>query len=286
MGSGGYWGVLFIVRRIDVGKIAKDDEVLLELGLSTTVTPAERAVVLTAINYAEGAVRRYLRYDPAWLSRTEFYPVMDFNQRNVDTSDAVWESSETEAYLRRLSSAATNQLQVRHLPIRSMTSLRVDYDGRFGTRVGSFAVATEKTEGEDYWPNYDSVDSDGNGVCMDGIIKSIGGWPTTPGSVRITYVAGYTDEEFHGRESVIDATPIWSAVMGEAVRKAKSIFVNQKQSGTGFVGGVIISEKLGDYSYTIDASQAKMLFGSSWDLTGQTKEMLSEFVNWGWMLAS
>ena len=266
-----------------MGKIVKDDEVLLELGLATSATSADRGVVAAAINYAEGAVRRYLRYDPVQLQRTEFYPSMNFGN---SSQGSVWESEGNIAYQRQIAAAATDELQIRHLPIRSVSSLRVDYDGRSGTRAGSFAVATERIEGEFFWPNYDSVDSSGHGVCMDGIIKSLGRWPTTPGTVKIVYTAGYTDEEFRGSEIVIDATPIWAAIVGESVRKAKSIFVNQKQTGAGFVGGVMTSERLGDYSYTIDASLAKALFGSSWDLMGQTKEMLSSFVNWGIMLAS
>lgn len=110
-----------------MGKIVKDDEVLLELGLSTTATPADRGVVAAAINYAEGAVRRYLGYDPVQLQRTEFYPSVNFG--NLSQA-AVWESEGDTAYLRQVAAAATDELQVRHLPIRSVASRQRIYTDR------------------------------------------------------------------------------------------------------------------------------------------------------------
>jgi hypothetical protein len=263
-----------------MGNIAKDDEVLLELGITTTATQDERLIVQTAITFAEGAVRRHLRYDPVSRSRTEYYPTIDLRRLH---RGAVWESEGDEAVLRRVAEAATDELQLRHIPIRSITGLRVDYDGRSGTRSGSFGADTAWTEGTDFWANYDILDSSSNSVCLDGILRSHGRWPTTPGTVRVVYTAGYTDEEFHGADTSIDAVPIWEAVINEATRKAKKAFVNQKQN-FGWAAGPLTSEKLGDYGYTVDSSTAKKLFGSSLDLMPETKEKLSEFVNLGYML--
>jgi len=162
-----------------MGKIANDDEVLLELGLADSATPEERNIVIAAINQAEGAVRRHLKYDPVLLERTEFYPQMNLQN---DAGLGVWEVSDTHAYIRRETSASIDELQIQHIPIRFIASLRIDYDGRFGARAGSFAASTEKTEGADFWPNYDTYDSEGAGICRDGIIRSSGAWPTSPGS--------------------------------------------------------------------------------------------------------
>ncbi len=266
-----------------MGKIAKDDEVLLDLGLADSATPNERAIVIAAINQAEGAVRRHLKYDPAVLERTEYYPQMSMENLS---HRGVWETNETHAFVRREANARTVELQIRHIPIRSISSLRIDLDGRSGANPGSFPASTEQTEGTDFWPNYDAVDSQGNEICLDGIIRSFGAWPITPGSVKIVYTAGYTDEEFHGNESVIDATPILGAVISEATRKAKRIFVGMKSARIGFAAGPIVSERLGDYNYTVDGTTAKALFGSNWDLMPETQAMLEDFINMGWVLAS
>jgi len=267
--------------------------VLLQLGISDTATANEQSIVDSAIKWAESAVRRHLRYDPVYRTRVEYYP-----QMNVDYSPgyAIWEASETEAYLRQLSSAVTDELQLRHLPIRSITSLYLDYDGRFGKRSGSFATDTLKTEGTDYWPRYDGVDDDSNPVCRDGIILSTGRWPTTPGSVKITYVAGYTADEFTGNGIALDAVSIYESVVFEAARKAKQTFVLSKNSGsttssTGWATGAITSERLGDYSYNLStsgggssSSGAGGLYDGVRDLSAETLERLADFVNLGFAL--
>lgn len=266
-------------------RIVNDDEVLLELGIATTATPEQRAVVIAAVQKAEGAVRRFLKYDPVQASRTEFYPMQDFDAAG---GQAVWEVEGSSAYLRRLSQAATQELQVRHLPLRSIPAidLRIDYDGRSGALAGSFAAETQKTEGSDYWPNYDGLDSDGNRVCRDGVIRSAGSWPVEPGSVRIIYTAGYTDEELRGQDSQVDASPIHTAALDESVRRAKRAFALQQQGSIGLGLGPLTGEKLGDYSWQADASLTARLFGGSNDLLPESTAALGPFVNFGWMLAS
>ena len=141
-----------------------------------------------------------------------------------------------------------------------------------------------QTEGEAYWPNYDGRDSSGDEICRDGIFRSLGLWPTTPGTVRIMYTAGYTVEELHGQDAIIDARPIVDAVIEEATRRAKKVFIQRKQTGVGFAAGSITSERLGDYSYTVDAASSAQLFGGTFDLMPASKEALGSFVNWGWGL--
>lgn len=275
--------------------VTSSTPVLLQLGISDSATANEQSLVASAITWAESAVRRHLRYDPVYRSRVEYYP-----QMNVDYSPgyAIWEASENEAYLRQLSSAVTDELQLRHLPIRSITSLYLDYDGRFGKRSGSFATETLKTEGSDYWPRYDGVDDDSNPVCRDGIILSTGRWPTTPGSVKITYVAGYTADEFTGNGIALDAASIYESVVFEAARKAKQSLILSKGSGgsgsasTGWSVGTITSERLGDYSYTLgsngggssSSSGAGGLYDGIRDLSAESLDRLADFVNLGYAL--
>jgi len=266
-----------------MGRIIDISEVLLELGLTTTVTDTERAIVQTAITRAEGAVKRYLQYDPVQASRTEYYPQAD---RDALNRAAVWEVEGTEAYQRRVAAAGTGELQVRHIPIRSVTTLAIDLDGRADSASGAFPTSSNKIEGTDFWMNNDGKDGDGNTICRDGIIRSFGLWPSAPGSVKIVYTAGYSLAEFHGQVSLVDATPIMDAVIDEAARRAKKAFVNAKKTGVGFAAGPVVSESLGDYSYSIDASLAKRLFGYSQDIQPETQEKLQDFVNMGWMLAS
>jgi hypothetical protein len=267
-----------------MGSIVDASEIELLLGLAGTITEQERAVCQWAIGRAESAVKRFLKYDPVRRSRTEYYPQEDVPQAG---REGVWEASDTEAYVRRLSEASTDVLLVRHIPIRSSPAieLRIDYDGRSGTRAGSFGAGTVQTEGTDFWPNYDGLDADGNQICRDGMVNSEGLWPTIAGTVQIVYSGGYTQAELHGQDAVVDAGSIGEAVQDEAVRRVKKVFLTMKRT-TGFVAGPFSSENLGDYSYSIGLSSGVLdkMYGDSNDLMPSSREKLSDFVNIGWVV--
>lgn len=256
-------------------------EVLLELGLSSAVTDEERAVVEQSVRRAESTVVRHLRYDPVLRTRTEYYPqrVSGYQPREM-----VWESNDVEAYQRAESEASTSELQLQHLPIRSVTSLYLDYDGRSGAQAGAFAVSTLKAEGTDYWPNYDRVDGDGNRLCSDGVLRSLGSWPQEPGTVKVTYIAGYSPAELRGEDAIINAGPIIEALLLESCRRVRRMFALKKSNGRGMPAGIITSESLGDYSYSIDAGSANKMAMSSSGLMPESVELLSGFVNWGWSI--
>lgn len=255
-------------------------ELLIELGLSSSVTEEERAIAQTALTRAASAVRQYLGYDPVYAERTEYYPRQ---QANYLDSEGVWEADANSAILRQTVEGASGQLQLQSLPIRSITSLRIDYDGRAGAKETAFGDDTEKTEGEDYWPNYDRVDSDGQKVCSDGVLMSTGAWPNSPGTVKVVYYSGYTQAELHGQDTIIDASATLEAVLYEAVRRVRRHYSLRKSTRVGFVAGTITSENLGDYSYSVDsASAAQLDRGGS--LTPETKEKLSPFLNYGFVV--
>jgi len=258
-------------------------ECLLELGLTSSPTDEERAIISTCITRAEGAVKSHLRYDPASRSRTEFYPQRDSSS---GSRSAVWESEGNSAILRNLVEGANQELQVQHVPIRESPAidLRIDYDGRSGTSSGAFAAESLKTEGSDFWPNYDGQDSSGNGVCRDGIIRSFGTWPSTPGTVRIVYTAGYSAAELHGQDSIIDASPILDAVIEEVARRVRKIMVQKKQASVGWVAGPFRSERLGDYSYQTDGALTAQLLGGLAALSVESMSKLEPFVNHGFAL--
>ena len=261
-----------------MGQIVDASEVWLRAGLSASITEEERAIVQQALVDAEGAVKRFLRYDPVRRSRTEFYPRVD---QSYAGAAYIWDVSAQQAYIRQLAEETTSELRVQHVPVRSSPAidLRIDYGARAGTVAGSFAAATLQTEGTDYWPNYTLVDSDGNSVCLDGIIRTIGLWPTVAGAVRIVYTAGYSENELHGVDNVIDASPIRTAVINEAVRRTEKAFVRRKSTALGWVAGIKTSESLGDYSYSVDAGLATKLYGDEKELMDESKKMLATFQN-------
>ncbi len=251
-------------------------DVLLELGISSP-TAAQQNTINAEMVKAVGAIKRYLRYDPCQRERTEYYP-----QKRMQSpiGESVWEVNDTSAYIREATSYSTDELQLLHIPVRSVASVYVDSEGRSGAKTGGFDSSTLKVQGEDYWPNYDAVDSLGVKICKDGILRAIGLWPISPGSVKVTYTAGYTQSELRGTDSIIDASPIWETAIKETARRVRRVLA--LSSGTlGVPVGMITSENLGDYSYSIDtASATAQLFGG--DLLQDSIQRLADFVNWGW----
>lgn len=258
--------------------IADVSDVLLQLGLASSVTEEERAFAVASLKRSEAAVRRHLRFDPTYQEVTEYYP-----QATVSPNGGigVWEVDDQQAYFRNLSGAGTEDLQLRRIPVRSITSLYIDYDGRSGSKGTSFS-GDAKTEGTDYWPNYTIVDSDGNKVCEDGLIRSHGLWPTETGSIKITYYGGYKEAELRGDDSLIDASPIFEAVVDEAVRRFIRINQHKKRTLAGF-SGPLTSESLGEYSYSADGALLARIVGGA-DLMQDTIDKIESFVNYGYMM--
>jgi len=259
--------------------IVEVGELLTQLGIGEP-TPQETAFAVSSISKAESDIRIYLQYDPVRRTRVEYYPQ---STPQMTGRQAVWEVDSTQAYLRRLSEAATDELQLLHIPVRGTSSLevRLDYDGRFGTRPGAFESSTIREEGLDYWMRYDGHDDGGDKISRDGIIRSFGRWPDEPGAVMVTYEAGYSDNEFRGLSPLVDATGIYNVSLEESLRRFKKSFALWlKNPKLGHVAGSVRQERLGSYSYSLFAQEANTILSSTY-LTAESRERLSVFRHYG-----
>jgi len=247
--------------------LASASEVLTLLNISSA-SAWQQQVVDAALISAEAAVISFLGYDPEYKQTTEFYP-----QADSVSGAAVWDIEGDQAVLLQ-SLTTANLLQLRRLPVRQITDLRVDRDGRFGQRSGSFGPSTVWTEGEDFWIEGTGFDGSNKIYSRSGLLRAAGSWPTTPGSIKVTYWAGYLETELAGTDPVIDASAIRKVVVEEAARRARRVFANSKGQA-----GPLISERLGDYGYSIEASSAKAQFGVQSPLTPESQQLLGPFVN-------
>jgi hypothetical protein len=250
------------------------DDVMTELGWSDP-TAGDQKLIESALLRAVGSIKQYLQYDPIYGAHIDFYPLQSFMRT---ASGGVWEASDTHAYFRRVSEAATSEMQLKHMPVRTITEVRIDYDGRNASRTGSFSPTSIKTEGQDFWPNSETYDIDGLKVCMDGIIRTIGLWPVEPGTVKVSYYAGYKDAEFRGAGGALDASPIFEAALYEVCRRVRRAAA-MKKGALGLPVGLKTNESLGSYSYTMDARASDRLFSGA--LSPEAIALLQPFVNWG-----
>lgn len=266
-------------------------EARIVLGLSSSITDADRGLLEMLLPMVNAAIAKELKYDPEYkLHSGEFYPRAEVPLREGGAR-GTWDSNGTVAFFQPHDRGMVLQLQ--HLPIRSVEELKVDYNGGFGTKAGTFGASTIQVEGTDFYQDLMK-----SGFNATGHLFSYTGWPVEPGSVKATYYAGYTAWELSGAAgntdetdpetettcSGIDASGIKAAALKTMLKAFKTFKANQKSAQAGFAAGPLTSERLGDYSYTADAGAAAAITGLMVSVPPEAKDDLEPFVHWGVML--
>ena len=248
------------------------------LGITTTITEGERGLLNMLLPSAEAAVKKYIGYDPVQATRTEYYPLGPFRHSDdeAETIDvqggvAVFQGTRYD----------DNILILNHLPVRSITTLYEDRDARAGQGSNPFPAGSLLTAGTQYY-----LDLTASGISKSGFVYRVGsGWPNVPGSVKITYVAGYSAQELAGQSTDgPDASDLKMATVltvAKAFATAKTIQAGS--SGSPF--GVLASENLGDYGYSVDAMSASRLFGMLDPIPQEAKTILHKYMHYGKMVA-
>jgi|GEM_PF-6634034 len=207
-------------------------EVLSRIGKGTTATDAEIGQLQLVKVGAEAAIRRFLRINVTQDTYTRYYP-------------------KGNPYDRRRATLGS-QLVLEEMPLRSITSIYEDDGGYFGQVAGSYASTTQLTEGSDYY--WQREESDFSRAAI--ITRRNTEWPADPGSIKVTFVAGWTEAELHGNVSspIYDASEIRDGLMRTIAEHWNDM--KQAQSGQGGSGGAIKAERLADYSVEYDTAVA------------------------------
>lgn len=262
--------------------IVNEAHILVALQAAASVTADDRAIIQIIHRLAEARMKGYLGYDPEQKTYTNHYYPRVMGPVGYPFN-AVWDvnSAHTHARLEYTSQHATT-LQLQHLPVRTISDLRVDSNGRFGTGPSAFGSGTEWTQGEDFWPEYNESE-----LCRSGILQSAGAWPVEPGSIRITYVAGFTRNELDGNLATtsdkVDASAIPGGVLKTVMIAYHKFQANRKPSASRIgPGGAFKSERLQDYSYTLGANQERALSMLT-QLPPEVASDVQEFRHWGIM---
>ena len=273
--------------------ICSEAEIRVFLGLVSTITDEESAVLNMLHPRAEGKVREHIGYDPEQNVRTEFYPRhQPAGGLGIRAFVGVWDVNEAHTFGRfePATSHINRTLQLEGIPIRDITTVHVDYDGRHGEGSSAFAAGTLWTEGTDYWAEFEEAD-----VCKTGCLFANGAWPIVAGSVKTVYRAGYSQDELSGRavtSSVasdgtittarLDGSGIKRAVILTTVKAFQTWAALKKRTAVGFVPGPFSGEKLGDYSYSLGAA-SESIAGLIVELPGEARDALQAYRHYGVM---
>lgn len=253
---------------------------------STTVNVSASDSVLAALQPAiDRAVARYLRYNPVQSSHTEFHPRRAHMFGGVGERGQ-WESDGTRAFfVSRYGNTRTSDiLQLHHLPVRGTPTIYEERGALAGQKVGSFAADTQLTSGTSFWMDASEEDSDGTLLSRSGqIIRRGSAWPDELGSVKVTYTAGYSATEFAGTAtSGVDVSDIAVACKLLMQKMYQTIKATGSSTGSGSIAGVKLSERMGDYGYSVEGNTARQLAGMSVNIIGEIAELLQPHVNYGW----
>lgn len=242
------------------------DRLLAEyLGLTSS-----NVIVGLAAIYAERAADAYVGFPLHSHTATEYYPSMGHFQADtfVDVDPL-------------LTLQRTDRLSLKRRPVKT-SSIQVweDAGAMMGQVSGSFGASTELTRGEDY-----VMDLDVPGGSMSGHLIRLGGsWSHLEGSIKVTYLAGFTSNELKGdivdAADVYDGTDVHQAVLMAAMKNYNEMKKQQPASLSG-VGGPITYEKIEGYEYAIDKTMSMELWGLSKDLPPISKKLLSRYINYG-----
>lgn len=218
------------------------------------------------------AVAQYLLYDPASQTYTEFLPARDMDQLETPL-DPRYARTPTGQVTIENSGAGSNLIVLSNSPVRSITSLYENpsaWDSGNADGPGDWPASTLLVQGQDY-----TVDWSSPGFSKTGVIRRASGyWQMSRRGIKVTYVAGYTDDEF-GAGGV--AAPIRDALMLAVQRRFISLKSYQRGSD-GRIGGVVASESLDGWSISYESSSLqKMGLGMAIDLPDESRVKLQPF---------
>jgi hypothetical protein len=167
---------------------------------------------------------------------------------------------------------APGALQLRHTPVRSVTSVH-----ETGTPGGGGWPDTYLLNPADYW-----LDAEEEGLCRSGLLYRLwGGWLTIPRNIRVVYVGGWTADELEGEAQAIKLAVKQTAV--KLFREVEAYFDNAS-GGAGV--GPLTGEAIMGWNQVYDAESLRELVGMRNDLPASAKQLLWPFVNYGRKLGS
>lgn len=160
------------------------------LGIYGSVTSQDDALIDMLRGFVENDMRGFCRHN---ITQPSENYVQYFPDREMTVMDD--KLIGMEIYGNRavpiLLVENANKLQLANAWVRSVTNLWVNYYAFAGQAPDAFPPQTLLTLGVDYW-----LDLDWDGICKSGIIYRFGmSWPWFPRSVKVQYMAGFTQDE-------------------------------------------------------------------------------------------
>ncbi len=154
------------------------------------------------------------------------------------------------------------------------TNLEVwEKSGAYFGQAATFDADSKLTIGTHYVLDMDGSDA----VSESGCLRRLSAyWPTTPGSVKVTYTAGFSSTELKGSASTWDASDLRYATLMTLQQAYNQVMTHQRDADTGR-RGLITAESIEGYSYQLDRGVAATLQGMQVEVPPAARRILDKY---------
>lgn len=122
-----------------------------------------------------------------------------------------------------------------------------------------------------------SLDTEDGAVSEGGHLRRLATyWPRRPGSVKVTYTAGFTADELDATGGTTDASDVRLAVLMQFTKTYREMASWKKSSVTG-AAGPIESESVPGYSYKLSSAAAAASLGFARVLSPAVEELIHKY---------
>jgi len=153
--------------------------------------------------------------------------------------------------------------------------LKEDSNARFGQVADSFPSSSALSLGNDYY-----ITNNISGFNMFAhVVRRVGNWPCSPGSIRVSYTAGWTADELNGNVSDLDldASDIKMAtLLAIASRYNEALSIAPTQGAAGSTGSVE-RFRIDDYEIQYGSTTAESSFDQNVSLPTNSRTLLSQY---------
>ena len=228
-------------------------EIIIYLGLQTTLTDSDKGLLTMLKTHSENDARRYVRHNITQPTSdyVEFHPRTNrtrFGAEIVELSGDVVSLQQA--------SIGGDIIQLDQIFVRSITEVREDFDGYFGSEASDFPAGSVLTEGTHYYMRVEERINSTDLNKTGHLLRRSGNWPSRAGTVKVTYNAGFTAAELDSEYSDIKLTIIEEV----AFRFKKSKTMQGTEGGFGPLKSFSIG---GEVSYSFDTTSDAAKTGQS-----------------------
>ena len=215
----------------EMPSLCETEDIFAYLSISPTTAQSDAMEVIK--NGMESAVKRFCRWRIVQETLTSFLPLHP-------TAVGYHVPTAETGYGFGAVTSGRNRLQLPAMHVKTITSIYEDSGAKAGFNAEDFPSTTLLTAGDDYFLEKDS----GSTYSESGGVIRVGqNWSSVPGTIKVVFVAGFSESELSGEFNGIRYATIRECARAWIARQRENALV----SSAGSDALIVSRERLGDY---------------------------------------